>query len=120
PDVKSLFPELENWPAELRLNGKLGVEVLTKQLDGITTADGCAIDHIVFLNRHEPSPKLVPYDGETALSWFEQFSCYGSERIRELQRKAYLRLIRARMWELRYRSLDEAVARLERLVHAGA
>lgn len=119
-DAKVLFPELEKWTVTARLNGKLGFEVLTNQLPGISTAEGCTIDHVVFLNRREPGPKLVRFETEAALSWFEQFSCYGPETIRDSQRKAYRRLARAATWELRYRSLDEAMARLKGLVDGGA
>lgn len=74
------------------------------------------IDHIVFLNRHEPGPKLVRFDTDAALTWFEQFSCYGAKDVRDSQRNSYRRLTKANIWQLHYRDLDSAVARLERLV----
>jgi hypothetical protein len=119
-DAKSLFPELEDWHAAERPNGKIGLEVFTKRLPGIATADGCVIDHVVFLNRNEAGPKLVRFETEAALRWFEQFSCYGSQEARDLQRNAYRRLLGASIWELRYRDLDAAVGRLERLVRTEA
>lgn len=119
-DAKLLFPELADCPAAVRLNGKIGVEVLTNLLQGISIANGSVIDHIVFLNRDEPGPKLMRFETEAALCWFEQFSCYGTEKVRNLQRNAYRRLTGAKIWELRYTELDSAVARLERLVRTDA
>lgn len=118
-DAKSFFPELADRTTAMRPNGKIGIEVLTDQLAGISTADGCVIDHVVFLNRREPGPKLVRFDKQDALCWFEQFSCYGTREARDSQRNAYRRLMGAGIWELRYRDLDSAVARLESLVRNG-
>lgn len=119
-DAKLLFPELRPFlPAE-RPNGKIAIEVSTNQLSGISTAEGCVIDHVVFLNRPTEVPKLVPLGAEAALSWFEPDSkACGTKDIQKLQHQAYRRLLNASVWELRYRDLDYAIARLERLVRAG-
>jgi hypothetical protein len=118
-EAKLLFPELEDCLAVVRPNGRIGIEVFTNRLP-ISIAEGCVIDHVVFLNRRESAPKLVPFETEAALGWFEQFSmCWGSKHVQEHQRNTYRRLLGASTWELRYRDLDGAVATLERLVRRG-
>lgn len=119
-DAKLLFPELDVFLAGVRPNGKIGIEVVTDTLPGISTADGSSIDHVVFLNRQAGALKLVRFDSAEALCWFEQFSmAYGSKDVQDSQNRAYRRLLRANTWELRYHDLDNAVERLERLVRSG-
>src|SRR5262249_13705948 len=51
-DAKLLFPELADQLAVTRPNGKQSLEIRTRDLP-IRLAQGCSIDHIVFLNRSE-------------------------------------------------------------------
>lgn len=118
-DARELFPELKHRLPRVRPNGKLGIEVLTRELP-IATVQGCPIDHIVFLNRNEPGlPRLRPYPKEQLLAWCEQGACYGAAEVRAAQLQSYQRLAGAGIWELCYRDFDSAIHRLEQLVDSG-
>ena len=119
-DAPALFPELESIPAALRTNGKLGIEVLTDRMPGIRTAPGSSIEHVVFLDRQDlGSAWLEPFPEDEAAHWFNRYACYGATEKRTAQRAAYLRLLEASIWQLTYSDMDQAIARLERLVQTG-
>jgi len=118
-DAHEFFPELAGRAPGVRPNGKVGIEVFTRELP-IATALGCEIDHFVHLNRFEPCPaRLAPFPGDRLRAWCEQTVAYGSDEVRAAQLRCYDRLEGAGIWELRYRRLDDAIARLEQLVDSG-
>lgn len=118
-DAKSLFPELADRIAFARPNGKIGIEVLTRDLP-IETAYGCSIEHVVFLNRSESgAARLRRYSKEDAMTWCEQYVSFGTADIRDAQVRCYQRLLGAGIWELHYSDFDGAIARLEQLVDSG-
>lgn len=118
-DARDLFPELKDRLPQVRPNGKLGIELLTSELP-ITTALGCQIDHIVFLNRNEPGPaRLRPYPRDQFLESCKGGACYGAAEVRAEQLRSYERLAGAGIWELCYRDFDSAIHRLEQLVDSG-
>ena len=124
PDAPGFFPELSDHPPTVRPNGKIAIEVRTRDL-GISTAAGCVVDHVVFLGREHHLEHLGPasfqhYPEERALEYWAQYTMLGSGDIRAAQRRCHERLLRARLWKMRYSDLDNAVARLERLVDHGA
>ena len=115
-DAPTLFPELKDRAVVVRPNGKIGIEVLTRELP-IATAGGCSIDHVVFLNRGQSvRAHVAPYSKDDALAWCEQYISYGEARVRAEQRETLRRLLDASLWEMRYRDLAGAVDCLERLV----
>jgi len=112
-----LFPELSLEIPTPRATGELAIELATSKVPEISTALTSAIDYIVFLNRRDPgSPCVMPVSAEAARPWFEQMICYGEEEARQAQRGALQTLLEQPIFELRYRDLDWAVARLEALV----
>jgi hypothetical protein len=118
-DASRLFPELQDRMPIVRPNGKLGIEIFTRDL-AIQTATGCSIDHLVFLNRNEQGPaRLRRYPKDEALRWCDRYVTFGTREVREAQFRCYERLLSAGIWELRYTDLDDAVARLEQLVDSG-
>jgi hypothetical protein len=118
-DARQLFPELKDRLPMVRPNGKLGIEILTRELP-IATVPGCPIDHIVFLNRNEPGPaRLRPYPRDRFLETCKEGACYGAAEVRAEQLRSYERLAGAGIWELRYRDFDSAIHRLEQLVDSG-
>jgi len=118
-DASRLLPELRDRMPIARPNGKLGIEIFTRDL-AIQTAPGCSIDHLVFLNRNEPGPaRLRHYPKDEAFGWCERYVTFGMKEDREAQIRCYERLMTAGVWELRYTDLDDAVARLEQLVDSG-
>jgi hypothetical protein len=115
-DARRLFPELARQLPITRPNGKMGLELFTRELP-IATAPGSSIDHMVFLNRNEPGPaRLRHYPKAEALSWCERAVCYGTSEARAAQRRCYQRLAGAGIWELCYDDLDQAIVRLEQLI----
>lgn len=118
-DARELFPELRDRLPRVRPNGKLGMEVLTRELP-IATVPGCPIDHIVFLNRNEPgTARLQRYPREQFLASCKQGACYGAAEVRAAQLRSYERLAGAGIWELCYRDFEGAVHRLEQLLDSG-
>jgi len=118
-DAKDLFPEFQDRVPSLRPNGKEGIEIFTRELPISLSQEG-AIDHVVFLNRNEPGPaRIRRYSKDDMLRSFDRFATFGTPEVREAQWRSYERLLTAGIWEIRYRDLDDAVARLERLVDSG-
>jgi hypothetical protein len=118
-DAPDLFGELADHLPTVRPNGKIAIEVLTSDL-GITTAPGCVVDHIVFLDRRPGPPSIRRYPEDRAREDWARFACLGTETVRAAQRRCHERLLRGPLWKLQYAGLDDAVARLERLVDRGA
>lgn len=118
-DAPSFFHELQNRIPTPRPNGKPAIEVLTRDLP-IRIASGCSIEHIVFLNRNEPGrARIRRYPKDDALAWCERYVTFGTVEVREAQLRCYQRLAGAGIWEMQYSELDDAIARLERLVDSG-
>ena len=110
-----LFPELRNYRFAPKLNGAPGMEVPTSELP-VTTANGCPIDHLVFLRRSSSgSARIEPFDADRALEWLEQVDFYGPAEVQASQRQAYRRLLDAGIWELHYSNLSDAMKLLEQL-----
>ena len=123
-DAPGLFPELSDHLPIVRPNGKIAIEVRTRDL-GISTAPGCVVDHVVFLEREHhleyPGPASVQrYPADRALEYWAQYAVFGSGDVRAAQRRCHERLLRGGLWRMRYSCLDNAVTRLGRLVDQGA
>ncbi len=123
-DAPELFPELAGHLPSVRPNGKIAIEVRTCDL-GISTAPGCVVDHVVFLDRdqhleHHGPASVHRYPEERALEEWAQYAVLGSGDARAAQRRCHERLLHARLWKMQYSDLDDAVARLEHLVDYGA
>ncbi|HUA20328.1 MAG TPA: hypothetical protein VMB25_16385 [Bryobacteraceae bacterium] len=118
-DAPSLFPELAEFMPVIRPNGKIGIEVFTREL-AIATAAGCNVEHLIFLNRHHAgAPRLRRCGKERAREAWEAHAIFGGEGTRTAQQQCYLRLLEAGLWEMDYSDLEGAVARLEHLVARG-
>jgi hypothetical protein len=113
--ARQLFPELAHYHATTRPNGKYGLEIPTRNLP-ITTAAGCSVEHVVFLNRHgSDGVQLTPCSTVRAQEWCAQFAQWGDQRVRSHQAQTYSRLAKCQVWEIEYRDLDDAVQRLGEL-----
>jgi hypothetical protein len=118
-DAPELFPELADYLPTVRPNGKIAIEVRTRELH-IATAAGCVVDHIVYLDRDHPGPaSLHRSEINRVRDDFAQYAVLGTESIRSAQRGCYERLLHAGLWSMQYSHLDDAVGRLERLVDQG-
>jgi serine kinase of HPr protein (carbohydrate metabolism regulator) len=115
-DAPELFPELADRLPTVRPNGKIAIEVRTRDL-GISTARACVVDHVVFLEREKRGPASVDhYPQDRALEYWSQYALLGSRDVRADQRRCHALLLRARLWKMKYSQLDDAVSQLERLV----
>jgi hypothetical protein len=120
PDAPQLFPELTDRMPTVRPNGKVAIEVLTADL-GLKIAASCQVDHVVCLNRERPGrARLSHVSKERLLDEWAQYASFGTREVREAQGRCHERLASAQLWEMQYSDLDDAVARLERLVDSGA
>lgn len=114
-DAKFLFPELAGFRVAQRHNGAMGIEARTADLP-VETANGCSIDHMVFLRRSRSgSPSINRFAKSEALRWLEKATLYGPEDVQASQRHAYRRLLDASVWELHYSDLSDAVNLLDQL-----
>lgn len=118
-DARQLFPELADQLTVTRPNGKLGIEVFTRDLP-IATAPGANIQHLVFLNRDHHGPvRLRPCPHDQLQTWCEQFVNFGTSQVRAAMIRCHQRLLHASVWEMSYHHLDEAIRRLDHLVDSG-
>jgi hypothetical protein len=114
PSALDLFPELRGRAMTLRAEGEPSIEVRT-ELPGLVTADEAPIDYVVFLNRQTSAGvDLVPFSRTAAMRRFHQ-SLFPEDEVQQLRAAALQRLSTAEVFELRYRDLQQAVDRLERL-----
>ncbi|MGA2879247.1 MAG: hypothetical protein ABSG13_09890 [Bryobacteraceae bacterium] len=119
-DAAELFPELADHIPVVRPNGKLAIELCTRDL-GIATAQGGVVDHVVFLDRERWGPPSIhDYPDNRALEYWAQYTVLGAGEERAAQRRCLERLLQAGVWKMQYSNLDDAVARLERLIGEGA
>ncbi|MGH9613451.1 MAG: hypothetical protein ACRD4P_10260, partial [Bryobacteraceae bacterium] len=112
---RRFFPELAHRTPAPRANGKIGIEVFTRELP-ICVASGCSIDHVVFLDRRQSGPAFLErYSKEKLVEWCSRRISYGDVQVRASQMRAYRRLLGTNVWEMRYSGLHSAVACLEQL-----
>ena len=102
PDAPQLFPELADRLVTIRPNGKVAIEVLTRDL-ALETAPGCNVDHIVYLNRDHGGPAGFV---ASRRSGFARIGCntasIGTKEVREAQRRCHERMLSAQLWEMQY------------------
>jgi hypothetical protein len=118
-EARQLFPELADRVLITRPNGKIGLEVFTRDLP-VTIAAGSKIDHVVFLNRqHTGTVRLRPFPKDQLEAWCERYVKYGTEEVQDAQRRCHRWLLHMPAWELSYEDLDDAIRRLEELADSG-
>jgi hypothetical protein len=115
-DAPELFPELANHLPSVRPNGKIAIEIRTREL-AFKIAPACQVEHVVYLNREQPrDARLRRISKERVRADWEQYNVLGTREARVARRHCHERFLSAQLWEMRYSDLDEAVTRLERLV----
>jgi hypothetical protein len=118
-DARELFPELAGQLACIRPNGKIGMELATRNLP-IAIAEGARVEHVVMLDRTRSGPaRLRRYPKDHMQAWCERFVNFGSSEVHRAQAQCHLRLLDASLWEMSYQNFDDAVRCLERLVDFG-
>ncbi len=119
PSAAELFPEIEGLEITPRAAGKPSIELSTRELPQIKSAQTARIDFIVFLNRRVGSPpQLMPYRRDVARRFMRQV-LYGAEHLLGTQQRSIERLLTADVLELRYTDLQWAMDRLRLLVREG-
>ena len=118
-EARELFPELAEHLPVTRPNGKIGMEVFTRDLP-IAIASGAKIDHVVFLDRRPSGPaRLRRYPKDQMQAWCEQYVNFGSKEVQAAMTRCHRRLSDAHIWEMSYQNFDDAVRRLDQLVETG-
>lgn len=116
PSACELFEEARGRPLTPRAEGKPSIELFTATVPGLRLASSSNVDYLVFLNRRDVSTQeLTPFPKEYARKYIHQRLCEMDE-LRVVQLASVERLLEAEVLEIRYRDLDWAVDRLERLV----
>ncbi len=127
PEVTALFPEVSGLPITPRAAGKPSIELRTDTL-GFRLKESTRVDAVVFLKRQccmysdsaeTPEPAMESYPRELA-RLFLQHCFYGPPSLRSAQHATIDRLLCANVYQMRYRDLDDAVARLQRLLETGS
>jgi hypothetical protein len=119
PSGAEIFPELEGRTATPRAAGKPAIEIPTAEFPEFVTANSATVEYIVFLNRRDSeSPQLLPLSREWLRKWFGQSLITAVESY-SAQESAIGRLLQTETFELRYKDLDWAVERLQKLAITG-
>ena len=117
PEATSLFPELNQLPATLALNGKPTLELKVSHIPNVRTATKCFAEAIIFLDREETGPaQLLPISVEEALRRIESDQPRWSPAVSNEQRDARLAILSRGAGVLQYSDFGEAINLLESLV----
>ena len=119
PQAAELFSEVRGRPLTPRMQGKPSIEIPMAELPAFRVTPECQVERVVFLNRNwDGEPELAPYSRDAARRYM-QYHLHGWEPLRNEQVRSVERILSAPVYELRYRDLDGAIARLERLLREG-
>ena len=116
PDAPRFFPELASAIPELRGNGKVGLDLRTRSLPGITTARSVPVDRIVILHRTESGPtRLTSVDKSAAREICEPIFYWWDAQLSAGQQAGFDTLLEAcQVLSLEYSDLNAAIDLLEK------
>jgi len=118
--ARDLFPELEAYPAALRPNQRLSIEVDTGKLN-LATAMRARTSHLVFLERRPARAAIVERISiDEALRRLDESVFFGNDEIRRNQRATLRHFASLPSVLLRYSDLNEAESALRALLVDGA
>jgi hypothetical protein len=113
-----LFPELRSRITTAHSEGKHSIDVATTGFPGLATNEEVQVDFVVFLNRQTSAGvDLTPVPRSAAARYFNQ-SLFPEDEVQPLREGALQRLSSVEVFELRYRDLQQAIDRLERLARS--
>ena len=119
-DAPQIFPELRGRHAQLRIPGKMTIEVCIQDLPGVSAACRCHAGAVIFLNRQAGGPaRLLPIPKDEALGRLLNAVALYPKEIHEQHTASLENLLQAGAFQLDYRDLDAAVEQLELLMRAG-
>ena len=120
PSSADLFPEIQGLPITPRAAGKPSIALPPALLQSVDRSPCAEVAAIVFLDRATPgAPSLTPFCKAKARTWMQQVFLGPPESV-AAQRLQIEQLLSADVWEMRYRSLDWAIARLQQLLDEGS
>jgi hypothetical protein len=116
PETARLFPELAGYEAAMRGNGKLTLELWTRELGSIVASPTAEVDRFVFLQRRADGPARLKSFGKTeARTWCEQVFFRWNPPVAAEQEAALSKLIDAsEVLALAYSNIEDAIDALER------
>jgi hypothetical protein len=115
-EARGLFPELAGQLTITRPNGKIGIEVFTRDLP-IAIAQAATVEHVVFLHRNASGPaRLRRFPKDQMEAWCERYVTFGSREVQAAMTRCHQRLLDVPIWEMSYKNFDDAVRCLEQLV----
>ncbi len=110
-----LFPELAEWPAMVRPNGKASIEIGTDRL-GLQTTLRARASHLVFLERSAAGgARVSEIAAEEAMRRLDEAVFFGDAAIRERQRATLAHFASLPAVRLEYSTLEGAEAVLRGL-----
>jgi hypothetical protein len=118
--AREIFPELDPFTPEKRLNGKLDIEVSTAKID-LPIALESAASHVVFLDRrtHPERTTVRQYPRPLAYTRLRQVIYHGDERVQAEQTRTIQTLLELPTLEMTWYDFAGAEASLRSLVEAG-
>ena len=116
PSAASLFPGMTLGPPAADRNGEPYIELVTADV-GISAAQECSVDCVVFLRRPVPAPaSVVPVDPDDTFARLAAELPVYYRPVHEAQQQSLRTLSRLPAWELRYDRLEDAVRMLDQMV----
>jgi hypothetical protein len=117
--ARQIFPELDAFPPERRLNGKLDIEVPTGKIN-IPIALESEASHIVFLDRRVGSEKasVRQYPRPLAYARLRPVIYHGDERVQAEQNRTMDKLLELPTLEMTWHDFTGAEGTLRSLVEA--
>ncbi len=117
PDARFLFPELHSYPATMRPNGRVSLEVPMCELPQIRTASRCQIGCVVFLDRLPGKRARAEAVSEAeAMKALLRDKPFLGEELWARHKATVRRLTRVPAYRMEYDQLGPAVELLSRLV----
>lgn len=112
PDAARHFPELAGLATRARPNGKLSIEIRTRDFPAIQTASHSAVERVVFLDRRDSGPGLVPVPKDAAFEGMLRDCVPYRDEVHARHIDTVRKLSALPAYRLHYRTLDEAIGLL--------
>jgi hypothetical protein len=115
PDAALLFPELSSYAPAMRGNGKMSLELWTRDLASIAASPATQVDQIVFLERKpERKPRWKPLSNPDARAWCERVFFHWDPEVKAEQSATLSALLdTCELRTLEYSNFQDAVNFLE-------
>jgi len=109
PDAPRHFPELAGMAAHARPNGKMSIELRTRDFPLVRTESRARVGRVVFLDRGHAAPGLIPVPREAALEGMLRDCVPYRDEVHARHVATVRRFADVPAFRLRYGSLGEAL-----------